>query len=175
MGGMWPYSCWFLVYYLQDLFNTARSILVPLLSTFFSIRLVSAHDRQTIMMQYENPKVKVRLPDGDTDFFDIVSGVQKGDTIAQHLSIICRDYVLQRSIDLMKENDFTLVKAIRYFTQFISDTNYGENRARFSQIHQHKQSPCRIVLNGQQAPLTSMSTQTKQSSCRLIKEATSPH
>ena len=43
MGGRWSYSCWFLVYCLQDLFNIAQSILVQLPSSFFSIRLVSAH------------------------------------------------------------------------------------------------------------------------------------
>ena len=37
MGGSWPYSCCFMGCCLQDLFNTARSILVKLLSSFFSI------------------------------------------------------------------------------------------------------------------------------------------
>ena len=41
MGGRWPY-CWCLVgCCLQDLFNIGRSILVKLLSSFFSSRLVS--------------------------------------------------------------------------------------------------------------------------------------
>ena len=35
----------------------------------------------------------------------------QGDTFAPYLFIICLDYVLRTSIDLMKENDFTLVKA----------------------------------------------------------------
>ena len=43
MVGRWPYSCCFVGYCLQDLFKIARSILVLLPSTFFSIRLVSAH------------------------------------------------------------------------------------------------------------------------------------
>ena len=33
-----------------------------------------------IMMLYKNTKVKVRSPDGDTDYFDIVAGVLQGDT-----------------------------------------------------------------------------------------------
>ena len=41
MGGRWPYSCCFVGCCLQDLVNIARSILVYLLSSFFSIRLVS--------------------------------------------------------------------------------------------------------------------------------------
>ena len=43
MGGRWLYSCCFVGCCLQDLFNIARSILVWLPSSFFSIRLVSVH------------------------------------------------------------------------------------------------------------------------------------
>ena len=42
-----------------------------------------------IMIFYRNPKVEVRSPDADTDYFDIVSVVQQGDTLAPYLSIIC--------------------------------------------------------------------------------------
>ncbi len=38
-----PYSCLFVGCCLQDLFNTARSILVQLPSSFFSIHLVSVY------------------------------------------------------------------------------------------------------------------------------------
>ena len=41
MGGRWPYSYCFVGCCVQDLFNTARSILMQLLSSFFSIQLVS--------------------------------------------------------------------------------------------------------------------------------------
>ena len=34
-----------------------------------------------IMILYRNTKVKVRLPDGDTEYFDIVAGVLQGDTL----------------------------------------------------------------------------------------------
>ena len=43
MGGRWPYSCCSVGCCLQDFFNIARSILVQLPSSFFSIRLVSVH------------------------------------------------------------------------------------------------------------------------------------
>ena len=43
MGGSYPYSSCFVGYCLQDLFNTAHSILVQLLSSFLSIRLLSVH------------------------------------------------------------------------------------------------------------------------------------
>ena len=63
-----------------------------------------------IMMLYKNTKVKVCSPDGDTDYFDIVSGVLQEDTSATYLFIISLDYVLRKSIDLMKENGFKLSK-----------------------------------------------------------------
>ena len=62
------------------------------------------------MMFYKSTKVKVRLPDGDTDFFDIVAGVLQEETLAPYLFIIYQDYVLRTSIDLIKENSFTLKK-----------------------------------------------------------------
>ena len=65
----------------------------------------------TIMMFYINVKVMVRSPDGDTDFFDIVAGDLQGDTLVLYLFILCLDYVLGTSIDLIKENGFTLKNA----------------------------------------------------------------
>ena len=61
-----------------------------------------------IMILYRNTKVKVRSPDGDTEYFDIVAGVLQGDTLAPYLFIICLDYVLRTSIDKIRENGFEL-------------------------------------------------------------------
>ena len=36
-----------------------------------------------IIMLYKNTKVKVRLPDGDTDYFDIITGALERDSIDQ--------------------------------------------------------------------------------------------
>ena len=47
-----------------------------------------------IMTLYQNMKVKVCSLDGDTDFFDIIADVLKGDTLAPYLFIISQDYVL---------------------------------------------------------------------------------
>ena len=63
-----------------------------------------------IMILYKNTKVKVRSPDGDTEYFDIVAGVLQGDTLAPYLFIICLDYVLRTSIDKIRENGFELTK-----------------------------------------------------------------
>ena len=58
------------------------------------------------MMLYKNTKVKVRFSDGDTDYYDIVTGVLQGDTLASYLFLFSLDYVFRSSIDLMKENVF---------------------------------------------------------------------
>ena len=83
-----------------------------------------------ILMIYKNMKVKVYSPDGDTDYFDIVAGVQ-GDTFAPYLFIICIDCALRKSIDLMKENDFKLAKerSRRYPAQTITDADYVDDIA----------------------------------------------
>ena len=61
-----------------------------------------------IMMLYRN--TKVRSPNSDTDYFDIVAGELQGHTRVPYLFIICLDYVLRTSIDKIKENGFKLTK-----------------------------------------------------------------
>ena len=67
--------------------------------------------------------------DSDIDFFDIVAGLLIGDTLALYLFIICLDYVLETSIDLMKENSLILkmARSRRYPTESITDENYGND------------------------------------------------
>ena len=60
------------------------------------------------MILYRNTKVKVRSPDGDTHYIDIVAVVLYRDTLAPYLFIICLDYVLRTSIDKIIENGFEL-------------------------------------------------------------------
>ena len=70
----------------------------------------------------------VHSRDGDTNFFNIVAGVLQ-DTLAPFLFIIGPSYILQSSIDLMKENRFTLTTARnrRYLTEAITDADYADN------------------------------------------------
>ena len=86
---------------------------------------------EAIMMPYKNTKIKVRSPDGDTGYFDIVAGVLQRDTLSPYLSIIYLDYVLRTSIDLMKENGFKLAKerSRRYPAQTIIDVDYADDIA----------------------------------------------
>ena len=81
-----------------------------------------------ITILYRNTKVKVRSPDGDTEYFDIVAGVLQRDT---YLFIICLDYVLRTSIDKIRENGFELKKkrSRRYPAKTITDTDYADDIA----------------------------------------------
>ena len=78
-----------------------------------------------ITILYRNTKVKVRSPDGDIEYFDIIEGVLQGDMLAPYLFIICLDNVLQTSIDKIKENGFELTKkrSIRYPAKRITDAD----------------------------------------------------
>ena len=71
---------------------------------------------------------KVRSPDGDTEYFDIVAGVLQGDTLAPYLFIVCLDYVLRTSIDKIRENGFELTKkrSKRYPARTITDADYAD-------------------------------------------------
>ena len=84
-----------------------------------------------IMILYKNTKVKVRSPDGDTEYFDIVAGVLQGDTLAPYPFIICLDYVLRASIDKIRENGFELTKkrSKRYPSKTITDADYADDLA----------------------------------------------
>ena len=84
-----------------------------------------------IMILYRNTNVKVRSPDGDTDYFDIVAGVLQGGMLAPYLFIICLDYILRTLIDNIRENGFELTKkrSRRYPAKTITDADYADDIA----------------------------------------------
>ena len=84
-----------------------------------------------ITILYRNTKVKVRSRDGDIEYFDIIAGVLQGDTLAPYLFIICLDYVLNTSIDKIRENGFELKKkrSRRYPAKTITDADYADDIA----------------------------------------------
>ena len=120
------------------------------------------------MMLYKNTKVKVHSPDGDTAYFDIVACVLQRDTLAPYLIIICLDYMLRTSIDIMKDNSFKLTKerSRRYPTQIITDMDYADDIALLTNtptltktlLHSLKWAAADINLH-----------------VNTVKEATSPH
>ena len=85
-----------------------------------------------IMFDYVSAYICITaIQRGDRDFFRIVAGMFQGVTLAPYMLIICLDFVLQISIDLMKENGFTLEKAssIWHPAQNITETDYGDDIA----------------------------------------------
>ena len=84
-----------------------------------------------ITILYRNARVKVHSPDGDTEYFDVVAGVLKGDTLTPYLFIICLDYMLRTLIDKIKENSFELIKkrSRRYPAKTITDIDYTDDIA----------------------------------------------
>ena len=84
-----------------------------------------------ITILYRNIKVKVRPPDGDTEYFDIVAGVLQGDTLASYLFIICLVYLLRTSIEKIRENGVELKKkrSRRYPAKTITDADYADDIA----------------------------------------------
>ena len=84
-----------------------------------------------IMKQYRNTKVKVRSPDGDKDYLNMVASVLQGDTLSSYLFIICLGYVLRTSIDKIRENSFKLTKkrSRRYPPKTITDADYDDDIA----------------------------------------------
>ena len=84
-----------------------------------------------ITILYRNTKLKVRSPEGDTEYFDMVAGVLQGDTLAPYLFIICLDYALRTSIDKIRENGFELTKkrSRRYPAKTITDAEYADDIA----------------------------------------------
>ena len=52
----------------------------------------------------------VHSPDGDTNFFDIGTEDLQGYALTSSMFIICLDYILRTSIDLIKENSLTIYK-----------------------------------------------------------------
>ena len=78
-------------------------------------RILLAHgfskETVTVMtMLCKDTKAMVQSTDGNINFFDIVTGVLQGDTLASYLFLICLDCIQWRSIDLMKKKGFILKK-----------------------------------------------------------------
>ena len=82
-------------------------------------------------MLYKNTKATVGSTDGDTDLFDIVTGVLQVDTLVLYLFILCLDDILQTTIDIIKGNGFIIKKARsrRYSAETTTDIDYAENLA----------------------------------------------
>ena len=129
-----------------------------------------------LMILYWKTKVKVRSPDGDTDYFDIVPGVLQGDTLASYLFILFLDYVLRTMIDKIKENGFELTKkrSRRYPTKTITDADYADDIA----ILANAPAQAETLLHSLERATGGIGLHInayKRNTCALIKQATSLH
>ncbi len=86
------------------------------------------------MMIYKNTKACVCSLDGDTNTFEIFTGVLQGDTLAHYLFVIYLDYVLRTSMDRHEELGLTLSEwsSQRYPRTNITDADYANDLALLS-------------------------------------------
>ena len=52
---------------------------------------------------YKDTMFKMISPDGETELFEILAGVQQGDTLVPYLFVIVLDFALQMAIDGKEE------------------------------------------------------------------------
>ncbi len=90
-----------------------------------------------IMMLYKDTKAIICSPNSDTDFFNIVSGILQGSTLATYLFIICVDYIPGTSIDLMKKKWFYIKKkrSKQYLAEIMTDTDNADDLAQHTNSH----------------------------------------
>ena len=102
----------------------------------------------TIMMLYNNTISRVRSPDGDTDFFDIMAGVLQGDTLAPLIFIICLEDVLITSIDFHSEKVFTLhnSRIRRYPAVIITDADYEDDLSQFADTYAESELLVQVLV-----------------------------
>ena len=69
------------------------------------------------MMLYKNTQVKIDSLGVDMDFN---IGVLQGDSLAPYLFIICSDYILLTSIDLINENGKEQLELLEPYRQIVN-------------------------------------------------------
>ena len=129
-----------------------------------------------IMMLYKKTKVNIYSVNEDTDYFGIVAGMLHGDTLALYLFIICLDYVLKTSIDLMKENGFKVAKerSRKHPVQTITDVDYTDDIELLANLPAQTESRLHS-LERTAAGIDLHVNEDKTEHIYLINEAISPH
>ena len=91
---------------------------------------------QAIGLMYQNTKARVKTPDGDSEFFDILAGVLQGDTLAPYLFAIVLDYAMRKAIDGREEElGFQLQRrrSRRQPPVIVTDTDFADDIALISE------------------------------------------
>ena len=85
-----------------------------------------------VKLIYENSSAQVLTPDGETSFFDILSGIFQGDTLAPFLFIIVLDYALKQAFKMSNSECGIVIeprKSRRHPETRISDLSYADDIA----------------------------------------------
>ena len=101
------------------------------------LRILKAYDvppnlLSAIKMMYEDTRPRIISPDGETDFFKILTGVLQGDTLAPYLFILVLDYVLRKTFEGREEElGFKLHrrKSSRVKAVHVTDLDFAEDLA----------------------------------------------
>ena len=87
-----------------------------------------------IAIMYDSTTARVVSPDGNTDYFKILAGVQQGDTLAPFLFIIILDYAMRKAITTNENLGFTLHprRSRRHEAIKITDAIFADDLAALS-------------------------------------------
>ena len=99
------------------------------------LRILKAYDvppnlLRAIGTMYTGTRAQVTTPDGNTEEFDIQTGVLQGDTLAPFLFIIVLDYALRRAIKGRElELGFTITprRSTRHPAETLTDLDYADD------------------------------------------------
>ena len=106
-------------------------------------------------MLYKDMKTIVHSSDGNTDYN--ITGIFQGDTLTPFLFIIYLDYILQTSVDLMKENIYILKRQeTKDILQKLLLMQTMHMILHFLQIYLLKPNLCSIAWSKQQEALVPM-------------------
>ena len=87
-----------------------------------------------IKVLYSNTRSSVLTPDGETEPFDIISGILQGDTLAPFLFIIVIDYIMRISVDTINEKglQYQPRRSTRHPALHITDADFADDIALLS-------------------------------------------
>eukprot|EP00111_Clytia_hemisphaerica_P013338 TCONS_00039146-protein len=80
-----------------------------------------------IQIMYTNNRANVMTSEGETEFFDVVTGVLQGDPLAPYLFIVVLDYALRTAIT--SEDGVTIEKrrSRRHHTEKLADLDFADD------------------------------------------------
>ena len=90
-----------------------------------------------MLLLHKISQVVIHSHKGDADFIYIVTGILQRNKLTLVWCLICPDYVLRTSEDILRESDLTLKKkkekarSRRYPAETVMDTDYADDLAFF--------------------------------------------